>query len=282
MAIAVPDSLRQAIQALEREAMSAQSRSAIADKERKKAEDAVRAHEKKLGFKDKFLGGLFGDKEKLVEYERLKTIAKKANWVPAGNDFSSPSSIEAQIDSKIDAYLASTDPLYKNLQVPTKAAAALHGAAMAFLSVIDAALEAVRKAKSMEQNDMMSTSSYFSTASYYDNASAKDAVQRVSNASAAFQRAAAAYGKEVKPLAAESAKIGGIDDTFDYIIDLSGIDGSFDLTSMFTMNALDRVRSNLDSLHDKVENVDNRVQRNASKAKAQLQSYKNQIRAACR
>lgn len=281
MTLKVPDQLRADVQALERDADAAGTAAYKASQSREQAEEAIKTHRKTMGFWDRNFWGVFGNKEKVREHKKLKSLSAEFNK-RAAIATTKKNEIETSIDRTIETFLQKGDTTYQNLQVPRNAATSFRNSARDFLYVIDSALDAVRKAQSMETNDMLSDSSYFSTASHFDNLRAKDMIQRVRAAAPGFQRAAAAYNNDMASFKANGVDLNIADDTIDFVLDMSGINVNFDMSSMLMLNALGRAKTDLESLRRTVVRADSDAERCLSTMKKATDSYKKKVRNACK
>lgn len=240
---------------VENEAKHCRHKAEQCERRKKDVEREARSLFEQMGFREKYLGGLFGGNKELIARRRgllreAEDCAQKAIelTVQAKN-------LASSVVDVVSSHLSGTNAEFKDLLLRRDAAYEAKRATDSYLQKIDGAIEEVREAESMENMDLFTKSKWVSLMSHQAVSEAKDAMNRVRRATASFRRAISEYNDfrgEPKKDADEylEGDVGDVDDTFDLMLDLA-FDG-FDFGSLATISSLNDAKNKLERLRSKV------------------------------
>lgn len=248
-------SLREKIAEIESDVKYRRHKAEQYEKRKKDVEREVQGVFEQMGFREKYLGCLFGgNKELVARYRGL--IREAEDCAQKAVDFTvQATDLASSVMDVASNYLSRTNVEFKDLLLRRDAAYEAKRATDSYLEKIDDAIKEVREAESMENMDLFTKSKWISLMSNQAVSEAKSAIGRVRGATASFRRAISEYNdfrgepkKDVEEYLEEDVR--DVDDTLDLMLDLA-FDG-FDFGSLATISSLNDAKNKLELLRSKV------------------------------
>jgi hypothetical protein len=240
----------------------------------KRCDQAIVTAEAGMSFRERYLPNwLGGNKDKVKEHANLITESQKLSYSISMLE-NSIARLRKQLGDTYTDYLTRHDATYQELLKPYDAALRFKDIVDNFLAKVDEAISEVEEAEDMETFDFVSDNKGISLASAFQNSDASDAIESVSDALPAFQKAVNEYNQFLKDwkIPALSARI---DDSIDLAFDLV-FDG-FDFMSIATLSALEDAETELAEFREKIESVHKIVSSHMEKAGSSVTAYEKQF-----
>lgn len=247
------------LKALERELDRQRGFARVATAEADRAAEAVENMYGTMGWRERHLGGwLFGDRQLVKSYRSLREeaaalaarkvrAAKRVAWT------------EAACVKTAAKHLRDGDRDFRRLHDSLRAISRPCRSGARLLRKIDAALQELDEAESMETMDLLTKSKAVSALSHMEVDEAIRAINQVRDTAAVFQSDLKAYGDLAAAGASAQAAVRTPGDTLDLVFDLIG-NGGFDFTSLLTLSRLNEAETDLYRLKEQatrlVESLD--------------------------
>ncbi len=277
----VPTALRQKVQGLEKQLGAQRKNLGKLEQTQANTEAAKDANYAKMGFREKYLFGWFGGDKSLVTNNKkfkaeLKTIATGID-----DQRDAIGTTDGAVRTALSTQLMKTDDGFVATKARFDQLDRIVGQAGRFRGAINRALSEIDDAQSAETFDMVSDSAAASLWSNSEASEAKSAINTVKYAATEFQATLKSYQDLVGSQSVGHAGFTDVGDGWDTFFDLAGGGGGFDFMSMFQLSALGDAESELRELRGKLSGVTTSIDGQRGKARAQLDTKIDTLRAAC-